>query len=360
MKGYRRIAGLAVLTALGIFAGAGCGNKTVDTGTQAQPIAKKEFSLTGAGSTFVNPAMSKWVYAYHEAHPDVTINYQSVGSGAGISQFKEGTVDFGATDAPLSDKDEATMPSPTLNIPVVCGATVLAYNVPGLTGDLRLSPETLAGIFLGEIKSWNDPKLAADNAGSALPNLPITICHRADGSGTTYIFTDYLSAISSQWKDKVGKGKTVQWPVGNGAKGNEGVAGLIKATPGAIGYVELAYATQSKMPFAVLKNKAGQFVKATLEATSAAADGYAEELQKDIRTSIVNSPDPKAYPIAGYTYVLVATTPKDVEREQTVIDFLNWAMDSGQTMSRELQYAPLSKGVVELNKKALDTVNLKK
>jgi len=356
MNRYQLIAGLAGLATLGILAISGCG--TPDSQKAGMGIAKKSFSLTGAGSTFVNPAMSKWTYAYHEAHPEITINYQSVGSGAGISQYKEGTVDFGATDAPLSDKDQATMPAKTLNVPVVSGATVLVYNLPDVTGDLKLTPDTLSAIFMGQIKTWNDPKLVADNPGVKLPATPISVCHRADGSGTTFIFTDYLSAVSSGWKAGPGKGKTVNWPVGNGAKGSEGVAGLVKQTPGGIGYVELAYAVQNKMPFALLKNKAGQFIKASPEATSAAADGYLADLQKDIRTSIVNSPDPKAYPIAGYTYVLVSTKPKDIDREKAFLDFLNWSMDEGQPMAQSLQYAPLSKGVVELNKKALEGVQL--
>ncbi len=330
---------------------------TAGNNAGATPAAAT-ITLTGAGSTFVNPAMSKWAYSYHEKNPNISINYQSVGSGAGISQYKDGTVDFGATDAPLSDKDAATMPTPTLNVPIISGAVVLAYNIPGVTGDLKLTSESVADIFLGKIKKWDDAKLKADNPDLKLPSTDITTCHRSDGSGTTYVFTDYLSSVSPAWKAGPGKSKQPTWPNGVGGKGNEGVSGLIKQTAGGIGYVELAYAIESKMTFASLKNAAGKFVKASPETTSAAAEGYAEQMKKDIRTSIVNSPAQDAYPIAGFTYVLVSQKPANVEKAKAVQDFLKWAMADGQALAKDLQYAPLSPAVVDLNKKAMEGIQM--
>ncbi len=343
--------------------GSGCGSgpdapKTDDKPGATNAASATPITITGAGSTFVNPAMSKWAFAYHEKNPNITINYQSVGSGKGISQYQQGTVDFGATDAPLSDKDAATMPAPTLNLPIVSGAVAIAYNAPGVT-DLKLSPEVLADIFLGKIKTWNDPKIAADNAGAKLPATNITVCHRSDGSGTTFIFTDYLSTISADWKAGPGTNKSPNWPVGVGGKGSEGVAGLVKSTPGGIGYVELAYAIQTKMDFASLKNAAGKFIKPSPEATTAAADGFLGDMKNDIRKSIVNSPAPDAYPIAGFTYILVSTKPANADKSKAMIDFLKWCMADGQAMAKELQYAPLSPAIVELNSKALEGVGAK-
>lgn len=350
-----------IATALASFTLIGCGSNepapaTADGKPDTKPAAAA-MTIMGAGSTFVNPAMSKWAFAYHEKNANITINYQSVGSGAGIGQYKQGTVDFGATDAPLNDKDAATMPTPTLNIPIVSGAVAVAYNAPGVT-DLKLSPDVLADIFMGKIKTWNDPKIAADNAGAKLPTDPIVVCHRSDGSGTTFIFTDYLSTISAAWKAGPGTNKSPNWPVGVGGKGNDGVAGLIKKTPGGIGYVELAYAMQNKMDFASLKNAAGKFVKPSPESTTAAADGFLEDMKKDIRKSIVNSPAPEAYPIAGFTYILVSTKPANADKAKAIVDFLKWSMADGQAMAKELQYAPLSAAVVDLNNKALDGIQM--
>lgn len=343
------------------FALAGCGSgqpsgtttTTITGGAVAGGATEK---IMGAGSTFVNPAMSKWAFEYNKKFPNVTIDYQSVGSGTGISQYKAGTVDFGATDAPLNDKDLADMPTPTLNIPVVSGAVVVSYNVPGLTADLKLSPDAIAGVFLGTVKNWNDPKIAADNAGVTLPNTPITVCHRSDGSGTSFIFTNYLASVSPAWKSGPGIGKTVSWPVGLGGKGNDGVAGLIKQTPGALGYVELAYAVQQKLPYADVKDVAGDFVKPSVDSTTAAVAGQVDTLKKDIRTSIVNSPAKGAYPICGFTYVLVSKGMKDQNKAKALVDFLNWTQTEGQTMISDLQYAPLPKDLVDMNKTSLDQV----
>lgn len=313
-------------------------------------------TLNGAGSTFVNPAMSKWAFEYNKQNPNITINYQSVGSGAGISQYQAGTVDFGATDAPVPDKDLATMPTPTLHIPVVSGAVVITYNVPGVTAALKFSPETLAGIFLGTIKTWNDPKIAADNAGVTLPAKPIAVCHRSDGSGTSYIFTNYLTAVSPEWKAGPGAGKSVDWPAGTGAKGNDGVAGLVKQTEGGIGYVELAFAIKGNLPYADVKNAAGTFVKPSIESVTAAEAGSVEALKKDVRAPIVNAAGKDAYPICGFTYVLVSKTPKDAAKGKALLDFLNWALNEGQGQISDLQYAPLPKEVVDLNKQALSEV----
>ena len=355
--------GLLIASLAFALVGCGSGSTTADstttTGTTGGATASASGTpekLMGAGSTFVNPAMSKWAFEYNKKFPNITVDYQSVGSGTGISQYKAGTVDFGATDAPLNDKDLGDMPTPTLNIPVVSGAVVLSYNVPGITADIKLSSDAVAGIFLGTIKNWNDPKITADNAGVTLPNTPITVCHRSDGSGTSFIFTNYLAAVSPAWKSGPGIGKTVSWPVGLGGKGNDGVAGLIKQTPGALGYVELAYAVQQKLPFADVKDAAGDFVKPSVDSTTAAVAGQTDALKKDVRTSIVNSPAKGAYPICGFTYVLVSKGMKDAAKAKALVDFLNWTQTDGQTMISDLQYAPLPKDLVDMNKTSLDQV----
>ena len=339
-----------LLSTLALFIASGCsspstesnsGGKTNDTGTK--------MTITGAGSTFVNPAMSKWIYSYKDA----TINYQSVGSGAGIAQYKAGTVDFGATDAPLSDKEVGEMPQPTVHVPVIAGCLVLAYNLEGVEDGLKLSPAAIAGIFSGKVTKWNDPVIVKDNPGVKLGDTPITVAHRSDGSGTTYVFTDYLSAVSPEWKASTGMGKTVNWPTGIGGKGNEGVSGLIKQTPGSIGYVELAYAVQTKLHYGPVQNKAGKFVTPSLESTTAAANSAAEAMKTDIRVSIVNSSGDDAYPICGFTYVLVPKAAKDAAKGKALYDFLNWVFGPGQEMAAPLQYAPLPASVVELNKQAI-------
>ncbi len=359
--------GVAFLGLLAIAMGAlvGCSGGDSSSGTTGASGsasnssgngAAATVSLTGAGSTFVNPAMSKWTYTYHENHADVSINYQSVGSGAGIAQYKAGTVDFGATDAPLSDKELSEMPTPTVLVPVIAGCTVMAYNLPGVQNGLKLSSDVVAGIYLGKIKKWNDPLIVAQNTGLKLPDLDITVAHRSDGSGTTYIFTDYLCSVSPEWKSGPGMGKSVNWPVGVGGKGNEGVAGLIKQTPGCIGYVELAYAVQTKLNYGPIKNKSGEYVEPSIESTTAAANAGVEAMKKDIRTSIVNGESKDAYPIAGFTYLLVSKAPKDAAKAKALNEFLDWVFADGQKMAAELQYAPLPESVVGLNKTALADV----
>jgi len=271
----------------------------------ASSCGQKAVSLNGAGATFPFPLYSKWFDEYGKSNPDVQINYQSIGSGGGIKQLREGTVDFGASDAPLSDEEVKAMPAPVVHLPMVAGAVALAYNLPDVPTGLKLSSEVVAGIFLGEIKKWNDKQIAALNPEVKLPARDITVAHRSDGSGTTYIFTHYLAAVSKTWATKVGAGKSVSWPAGIGGKGNEGVAGVLTKTPGSIGYVELAYADQNGLTVAALKNRAGAFVMPGIDSTTAAAAAAVEAMKKDVRVSIVDSSGGDAYPISGFTYILL-------------------------------------------------------
>jgi len=308
--------------------------------------------LTGAGATFPYPIYSKWFDMYHEK-TGTEINYQSIGSGGGIQQVKAGTVDFGATDAPLSDARLKEMPRKVLHFPTVAGAVVLAYNLPSLKAPLRMTPEIVEGIYMGKITVWNDKRMAAANPGVALPAAPILPVHRSDGSGTSYIFTTYLSAISSSWKELVGANTSVSWPVGIGGKGNEGVAGLVRQTTGAIGYVELAYAKQNQLSVAHVRNRSGNFVAPTLISTTAAAEGAAAYLAKDVRTPIVNSPATTAYPICGLTYLLIYQDQKDAAKAQTLAEFIDWAIHDGQSVAEGLDYARLPDGVVKVNEATL-------
>jgi len=335
---------LSVITALVVLL-AGCAKKA------PAPGGKLAVSLTGAGATFPYPLYSKWFDAYAKA-TDVRINYQSIGSGGGIQQLKAGTVDFGASDAPLSDEETRSMPAPVVHIPTVAGAVVVAYNLPEVRG-LRLSGEVLAGIYLGEITRWSDPKIGALNPKARLPNLPIAVAHRADGSGTTYIFTHYLAAVSKAWADRVGAGKAVSWPVGLGGKGNEGVTGLVKQTPGGIGYLELAYAKQNNLPYAEMRNAAGKFIEPSIASTSAAARGAIAAMKRDVRASLVNSPAPDAYPIAGFTYLLVYRDQTDRSKGEALAKFLEWAIHDGQKYASPLFYAPLPAEVVALDEAAI-------
>ena len=351
---------LSLATAVALTcAGCGCGNPSSAGGSSA---GGGSVAITGAGSTFVNPAMSTWDYNYNKANPGVTINYQSVGSGAGISQYEAGTVDFGATDAPLEDKDLQKFEGenlPTIQFPIVSGATVIAYNIPGVQSGLKLTPDVIADIYLGKIKAWNDPRIVSLNPGTNLPNTPISVAYRSDASGTTFIFTDYLSSVSPAWKSGPGKGKTVSWPVGVGGKGNEGVAGLVKQTPGGIGYVEFAYAVKGNLTYAAVKNKAGNFVTASTDSTAAAVAAAADALKKDIRSSIVNQGGKDSYPIAGMTYVLLSKTPKDAKKSEALGAFLKWALADGQAQAKDLQYAPLPPAVIDLDNQALSQVKAK-
>jgi phosphate transport system substrate-binding protein len=307
--------------------------------------------LNGAGATFPYPIYSKWFNEYHNLHPDIQINYQSIGSGGGIRQVTSGTVDFGASDGPMTDQQIAESKVKLLHVPTVLGAVVPAYNIPGVSGEVKFTPEILAGIFLGKISNWSDEAIAKANPGMKFPNQAITVAHRSDGSGTTYIWTDYLSKISPDWQDKVGKGTSVKWPVGVGGKGNEGVAGLIRQLPGSIGYIELIYALQNKINYGSVKNSAGTFIKASLESTTAAAAGV--KMPADFRVSITNSPAKTAYPIASFTWLLIPTHPADANKGKILKDFLFWMLDKGQTMTEALSYAPLPKEVVEKEKAAI-------
>ncbi len=303
-------------------------------------------TLTGAGATFPYPLYSKWFDVY-EKQTGVRINYQSIGSGGGIQQITQRTVDFGASDAPMSDEQLAAAPGKLLHIPTVIGAVVITYNLPGIDKGLRLTPATLAGIYLGDITRWNDPAIARDNPGLKLPDTAIAVVHRSDGSGTTNIFTDYLSTVSPAWKQRVGKGTSVNWPVGLGGKGSEGVTGQVKQTPGAIGYVELAYAAQNQLPYASVQNQAGRFIEPTLESTTAAAAGAAQAMPADLRVSIVNAPGEQSYPIAGFTYLLVYQEQSDQAKGAALVDFLWWALHDGQQYAKDLFYAPLPAEVVQ-------------
>ncbi len=300
--------------------------------------------LNGAGATFPNPIYQKWFSEYHKAHPDVEINYQSIGSGGGIRQVQAGTVDFGASDGPMTDEQLAQTKTRILHVPTVLGADVPAYNIPGVTAELKFTPEALAGIFLGKITVWNDPAIAKANPDVKLPGDQIVVIHRSDGSGTTYIWTDYLTKVSPDWKSQVGTGTSVKWPVGLGGKGNEGVAGMIRQMQGSIGYIELIYAVQNKISYGDVRNAAGQFVKASLDSVTAAAASV-KSMPADFRVSITNAPGKNAYPISSFTWLLIPAQSKDPAKGKILNDFLNWMVDSGQKMTSELTYAPLPASV---------------
>jgi phosphate transport system substrate-binding protein len=306
--------------------------------------AGAQTTINGAGATFPYPMYSKWFSEYHKAHPDIQINYQSIGSGGGIRQVLAGTVDFGASDGPMSDEQLSQAKTKILHVPTVLGANVPAYNIPGVTAELKFTPEVLAGIFLGKIASWNDPAIAAANPGVNLPNQPIIVIHRSDGSGTTYIWTDYLSKVSPDWQSQVGKGTSVKWPVGLGGKGNEGVAGMIRQMQGSIGYIELIYAISNKISYGIVKNAAGAFVKASLESVTAAAASV-KSMPADFRVSITNAPGKDAYPISSFTWLLIPAQSKDASKGKILADFLTWMVDDGQKMTAELAYAPLPESV---------------
>lgn len=312
--------------------------------------------LNGAGATFPYPIYSKWFSQYHDQHPDIEINYQSIGSGGGIRQVTAGTVDFGASDGPMTDEQLASSKVKIIHLPTVLGSVVPAYNIPGFKGELKFTPELIAGIYLGKITSWNDPAIAKANPGVSLPNQAIIVVHRSDGSGTTYIFTDYLSKVSSDWKNQVGKGTSVSWPPGEmGAKGNEGVAGMIRQMDGAFGYVELIYALQNNITYGSVKNAAGSFVKASLDSTTAAAASM-KSMPADFRVSITNAPGKDAYPIASFTWLLVPADWKDKAKEKVFVDFLNWMLDQGQNLTSQLNYAPLPEGVKQKEREAIKTI----
>ncbi|HEY1262272.1 MAG TPA: phosphate ABC transporter substrate-binding protein PstS [Terriglobales bacterium] len=317
--------------------------------------ALAQTTLNGAGATFPNPIYQKWFSEYHKAHPEVEFNYQSIGSGGGIRQVLAETVDFGASDGPMSDEQLAQAKIKLLHIPTVLGAVVPAYNVSGVTQELRFSPGTIAGICLGKITNWNDKSIAKDNPGVKFPDKTIILVHRSDGSGTNYIFTDYLSKVSSEWKDQVGKGTSVKWPTGLGAKGNEGVAGMIRQMDGAFGYVELIYAIQNKIPYGSIQNAAGSWVKASLEGATAAA-GSVKSMPADFRVSITNAPGKDAYPISSFTWLLIPAQSKDAAKGKILVDFLNWMLEDGEKMTTQLAYAPLPDNVAAKVKDAIKQV----
>jgi phosphate transport system substrate-binding protein len=316
-------------------------------------LAADSLLVNGAGATFPAPLYTKWFADYHKMHPELSFNYQAIGSGGGIQQITAGTVDFGASDAPMKDEQIAKIPD-VLHIPMVMGAVVVTYNAPVKT--LKLTPEVVANIFLGKITKWNDPAIAKLNEGEKLPDLAITVAHRSDGSGTSFGFTDYLTKVSPEWKEKVGAGTSVQWPAGLGGKGNDGVAGLVKATPGAIGYVELAYANQNKLALAELKNADGHFVKPTLESTSAAAAGVT--MPADYRVSITNAGGKDSWPIASFTYLLVHKDQADAKKGEAIVQFLWWAIHDGQKDAAPLDYAPLPKAVVQMVEKTIHSMTV--
>jgi phosphate transport system substrate-binding protein len=297
--------------------------------------------INGAGATFPYPLYSKWFSEYQKLKPEVQINYQSIGSGGGIRQFLEGTVDFGASDAPMSEEQLAKAKAGALHIPTALGAVVLTYNITGVTGSLKLTGPIVADIFLGKTKSWNDPAIVKENPGVALPSSPILVVHRSDGSGTSQVFTDYLSKVSPEWKSKVGAATAVNWPVGLGGKGNEGVTSLVKQTPGAIGYVELIYAENNKLQVAQLKNKSGAFVTPSAKSVTAAAAGALKNMPADFRVSITESEGKDSYPISAFTYLLISQKLPAGEKSQQLVGFLNWAVTDGQKFAEKLTYAPL-------------------
>jgi phosphate transport system substrate-binding protein len=339
MKGYNFIRKILIVLLL--------------TGVAAPAWA--QLMINGAGATFPYPIYSKWFDEYAKVDPSVRFNYQSIGSGGGQKQILAQTVDFGASDGPMSDENLAKAPGKILHIPTVAGAVVMTYNLPGNPA-LKLDADTIAGIYLGQIKKWNDPKLAALNSGVKLPDQEIVVVHRSDGSGTTFIFTDYLSKVSSEWKEKVGNNTSVNWPTGIGGKGNEGVAGQVKQTPGAIGYVELIYAIQNKMPYAEVKNAAGHFVKPTIESVTAAL--ATAEIPDDFRFSLTNAPGRDAYPIAGATWLLVYAQQKDAVKGKKLVEFLKWALTKGEAMAKNLDYAPLPESVQQRVLKRIDEIKM--
>jgi phosphate transport system substrate-binding protein len=319
-------------------------------------LSAQKVQINGAGATFPYPIYSKWFSEYNKLHPEVEINYQSIGSGGGIRQLSNQTVFFGATDGPMTSDQQFAAPGPILHLPTVLGAVVPIYNIPGVDTPLKFSGKVLADVIMGKIAKWNDPALTALNPGVKLPASDITVAHRSDGSGTTYIFVDYLSKVSPDFKKTVGVSTSVNWPVGVGGKGNEGVAGLVKQTPGSIGYVELIYAKQNNIDYGVVQNLDGEFVAATLESVTAAASAAGKAMPKDFRVSITNAPGKGVYPISSFTWLLFYESPKDKQRAKIMNDFMKWALTDGQKFAGELGYAPLPAEVVALEMDALKRI----
>ncbi len=322
----------------------------------AATAAAAPIQINGAGATFPYPIYSKWFSEYNKLHPDIQINYQSIGSGGGIRQLTNQTVFFGATDGPMTPEQITAAGFRVLHLPTVLGADVPVYNLPEVSAELKFSGPLLADIFLGKVTKWNDPSIVKENAGVNLPSSEITVVHRSDGSGTTYIWVDYLSKVSPEWAKKVGVATAVNWPVGLGGKGNEGVAGLVKQTPGSIGYVELIYALQNKIAYGSVMNAAGSYVRANLESVTAAAAATEGKMPADFRVSITNAPGPTAYPITSFTWLLLQESAKDKARSQAMVDFVKWALTEGQKYAGELGYAPLPASVVKLEMEAIKRI----
>jgi len=316
-------------------------------------LAEAKVLINAAGATFPYPIYGKWIEEFAKVNPDAQINYQSIGSGGGIRQFSEGTVDFGASDMPMTDEQIAKFKNKPLHFPTVLGGIVPTYNLPGVSQELKFTPEALAGIYLGKIKKWNDPEMAKVNPGVKLPDNEIVVVHRSDGSGTSFVFTDYLSKVSPEWKSKVGASTSVSWPVGLGGKGNEGVAGIVKQTPNSIGYVGLIYVLQNKMAYGSLRNAAGVFLKADLESVTEAAASAAQSMPADFRVSITNAPGKKAYPIATFTYLLIPSKIDDAAKKKAIVGFLHWVLADGQKYAGSLGYAPLPKEVAAKEEKQI-------
>jgi phosphate transport system substrate-binding protein len=323
-------------------------------------VARAVLSINGAGASFPEPIYSKWFDEYHKKDPNIQINYQAIGSGGGIKQITEGTVDFGASDGPMNDDQLKAYQDkhgfPILHFPTVLGAAVPTYNIPGVAGELNFTPEALAGIFLGKITKWNDPAISGANPGVNLPGNDIVVVHRSDGSGTTYIWTDYLSKVSDEWKSRVGKNTSVNWPTGLGGNKNEGVAGLVKQTPNTVGYVELIYAIQNKMTYGKVKNSSGQFIKADLASVTEAAAGAAKSMPDDFRVSITNAPGKTAYPISSFTWLLIPSKFSDATKRDAIKGFVKWMLADGQNDTEALAYSKLPKEVVSKELSALEKV----
>jgi phosphate transport system substrate-binding protein len=348
---------LAAIAAAALGAAA-CGGSQAPAQGGEGAAAGQTMTINGAGETFPNPIYSKWFSEYNKLHPNVAVNYQSVGSGAGIQQVTAQTVFFGASDGPMTDEQLANAPGTLLHFPTVLGAVVPVYNIPGVTAELKFTGPVLADIYLGKITKWNDPAIAGLNAGVTLPATDITVVHRSDGSGTTYIWVDYLSKVSDEWKSKVGVNTSVNWPAGVGGKGNEGVSGLVSQTPGAIGYVELIYALQNKISYGSVQNRAGEFVKATTDSVTAAAAGAASSMPADFRVSITNAEGAGAYPVSSFTWMLFYQDPTDKARASAMVDFMKWALTDGQQYCADLGYAPLPPAVVQQEMQALGKIRV--
>jgi phosphate transport system substrate-binding protein len=319
-------------------------------------VGRADMLINGAGATFPYPIYSKWFDVYAKENPGIHFNYQSIGSGGGIRMFGAKTVDFGASDAPLTDEQIKDLHGEVFHFPTVMGADVIAYNIPGFTGTLRLTGPLVADIFMGTITKWNDPAITSLNPGAKLPDQDIVVCHRSDGSGTTYIFADYLSKVSPAWAKDIGKSTSLKWPVGLGGKGNEGVTALVQQTPGAIGYIELIYALSNHIPYAELKNHDGKWLKASLDGVTASAAGAAANMPKDFRVSITDAPGAKAYPISSFTYLLIYPKYTDKDKGEQIKKFINWELHEGQKYAPELNYAPLPAQVVKLEEQQLKKV----